>query len=162
MLALAKLAKVTYKLIRLSSRFGHKCHRTELLDFRQAAAVNLLRSTRKSILRYGLWQPMRHRCQSRTAETRDTGTKRGPAGKLKVARINARSIVNKAPILHRIICERDLDLVAVTETWIPQNCSDAISNYLGVNFFTALNLRDHISKQSNDFFLVFCPKTQEY
>ena len=39
-----------------------------------------------------------------------------------------RSIVNKAPILHRIICERDLDLVAVTETWIPQDCPDAISN----------------------------------
>ena len=90
MLALAKLAKVTYKLIRLSSRFGHKCHRTELLALRQAAAVSLLCSTRKSIFRYELWQPMRYRRQSRSAERRDPGTKGGPAGNLKVALINAR------------------------------------------------------------------------
>ena len=138
----------------ISSAFGHKYDRTELLAFRQAAAVSLLRSTRKSIFRYGLWQPMRYRRQPRTAETRDPGTKRGPAGKLKVALINARSIVNKAPILHRIICERDLDLVAVLETWMPQDCPDAISNDLGVNFSTALNFTDHISKAKQRLFLL--------
>ena len=40
---------------------------------------------------------------------------------LKLSQINARSICNKIPSLHHSICENNIDICAVSETWIKQD-----------------------------------------
>ena len=40
---------------------------------------------------------------------------------LKLSHINARSICNKIPSLHYSICEKNIDICAVSETWIKQD-----------------------------------------
>ena len=43
------------------------------------------------------------------------------ADMLKLLHINARSICNKIPSLHHSICENNIDICAVSETWIKQD-----------------------------------------
>ena len=40
---------------------------------------------------------------------------------LKLSHINARSICNKIPSLHHSICENNIDICAVSKTWIKQD-----------------------------------------
>ena len=49
----------------------------------------------------------------------------GPAvPKSKLGLINARSIVNKAALIHDLICDFKIDMLAVTETWVYENSPD--------------------------------------
>ena len=47
---------------------------------------------------------------------------------LTFAVFNARSVCNKALSLHDIIIDHDLDIVAITETWLRDEASDVITN----------------------------------
>ena len=40
---------------------------------------------------------------------------------LKLSHIHARSICTKVPSLHHSICENNIDICAVSETWIKQD-----------------------------------------
>ena len=53
---------------------------------------------------------------------RNPGPSNTPA--LKMGLINARSMVNKSALIHDVINDNRLDLLAVTETWVYENSPD--------------------------------------
>ena len=42
--------------------------------------------------------------------------------------LNTRSVVNKAPLLHSLIADNDLSLLALTETWVKSDDPPVIKN----------------------------------
>ena len=53
-------------------------------------------------------------------------TNRGPAAAVKMGLLNARSMVNKGSLVQDIIVSQNLDVLAVTETWITRDDPDAV------------------------------------
>ena len=56
-------------------------------------------------------------CFSLSGELRSTPARHRPVN-LTFGMLNTRSAVNKAPLLHSLIADHDLSLLALTETWI--------------------------------------------
>ena len=42
--------------------------------------------------------------------------------------LNTRSVVNKAPLLHSLITDNDLSILAITETWVKSDDPPVIMN----------------------------------
>ena len=65
----------------------------------------------------------------------------GPAapGALKLGVLNARSAVNKAPLIHDMIDDRRLDLLVVTETWMKSSQPAAITEDIALDGFRVLH-----------------------
>ena len=47
---------------------------------------------------------------------------------LTLGSLNTRSVVNKAPLLHSLIADNDLSLLALTETWVKSDDPPVIKN----------------------------------
>ena len=51
-----------------------------------------------------------------------------PSNNLTFGMLNIRSVVNKAPLLHSLITDHDLSILALTETWVKTDDPPAIKN----------------------------------
>ena len=116
---------------------AHRCRsygREELLRL-QSADVTPLWPVRKAIFSHGLWLPRHQRnlrqhreCLQTTADAQpafNVNKRRGAAcakSPLRCGWLNARSLSNKTSAVYETIDDRQLDVLAVTETW--HHCSD--------------------------------------
>jgi hypothetical protein len=62
---------------------------------------------------------------------------------LKVGQMNIRSAVNRAALIHEVIADHRIDLVGVTETWIP---SDAMKLDIAPFNYRVLHAHRGLSK----------------
>lgn len=63
----------------------------------------------------------------------------GPTDKINIGLINARSIVNKSALIHDVIKDNRLDLLAVTETWVYDDSPNVHKKEAAPNGYTIIH-----------------------
>jgi len=86
---------------------------SELLALR--SALHLARPVRKVLFRYGLWANRRLGCLVKYCYMEPTSRQPVCAG-MRLGVLIARSVVGRIAVLHDVIFDCNLDILAVTET----------------------------------------------
>ena len=109
-----------------------------LRQIRDAKVCHIRRSTRKSLFKLNLWNPVK--------STQVTGIKersQQKSDRLHLGLINARSVNNKGESIHDLIVDNKLDICAITETWLNENSAVSVGNITPAGYSTC-----HLPRQS--------------
>ena len=82
------------------------------------------RLTRKLLFSLGIWKPLADR--NNFTKTLREFLKRHRENNIRLGLLNTRSAVNKAALLHDSINDNNLDILALTETWISSDLPNCI------------------------------------
>ena len=92
------------------------------------------RTLRKVLFKFKIWRP--RSCSSSKTGNFDRTPNYSPStrrehskiasSQLKIGSLNSRSAASKAPLLHNLLQESRLDVLAITETWIPSDAPQTI------------------------------------
>ena len=75
------------------------------------------RATRKSLFRLKIWRPKLLNTRKETIPSPSS---------IQTGLLNTRSAVNKAALIHDTIYSHKIDILSITETWIPSDAPDAV------------------------------------
>jgi len=117
----------------MSTKYSYSS--SQLLEIRDSYSTTVDKKLRNKLFLNNIWKP-----GSNSKKGSLTSPKKKLSltiTKLKIGSLNTRSAVNKAALLHDIIEDYKLDMLCLTETWVPSDAPDAIKSDLAPPGFSA-------------------------